>query len=118
MNGPQRLAHLNMVGIQTTAEEMITYQVNRLIHALYIPIEIEPGRMIYQRDPIRCDHFGLVEEAINWGDLKCSEVRAFADGTYLVTIDEASPDGCPTFCEYIRRHLALQGWICEVQTEW
>lgn len=118
MNGPERLAHLKLCGIQVTAEEMIDKAVDQLIAALYIPVEVEPGRMIFQRDPVRCDLFGVDDEPINWGDLKCCEVKAFTDGTYRVTIDEASPDGCPTFCDYIRRHLKLQGWDCEVETEW
>jgi len=117
MNGPERLAHMKLCGIQVTAEEMIEEAVNRLIEALYRPV-VEGDRMFYQRDPIRCEEFGVEDEAINWGDLKCCEVKAFADGTYRVTIDEASPDGCPTFCDYVRRHLQLQGWICEVETEW
>jgi len=35
-----------------------------------------------------------------------------------VIIEEASPDGCPTLCDYVARHLALIGWSCEVETEW
>lgn len=119
MKGPERLAHLKMCGIEMTAEGMIDKEVDRLIAALYIPVVTEDGRLIYQRDPERCELFEISEnESINWGDLKCCEVKPFTDGTYLVTIDEASPDGCPTFCDYIRRHLAVQGWECDVQTEW
>jgi hypothetical protein len=78
----------------------------------------DDGRVIYVRDQARCDMFGIVEEPINWGDLKCFEVKAFADGSYLVTIDEASPDGCETFCYFIHHYLYLMGWVCEVKTEW
>lgn len=118
MNGPERLAHLKLCGIETTAEELIDKAVNQLIAALYIPVEVEPGRMIFQCDPVRCDLFGIEEEAINWGDLKCREVKAYTDGTYRVIIDEASPGGCPTFCAYISKYLLLQGWDCEIDTEW
>ena len=118
MNGPETLAHLLAVGIVTTAEEMIEKAVDRLIAALYIPVVTSDSRLVFMRDSVRCDRFGVEEEAINWGDLKCCDVRAFADGTYQVTIDEASPGGCSTFCEYIRHHLAVEGWKCEIQTEW
>lgn len=117
MNGPERLAHLKLCGIEVTAEEMIEKSADRLIQSLYRPV-VEDGRMFYQHDPVRCAEFGVEEEPINWGDLKCIGVKAFADGTYRVKINEASSGGCPTFCAYIRRMLALQGWECEVETEW
>lgn len=117
MNGPERLAHLKLCGIEVTAEEMIDKAVDKLIAALYKPV-VEDGRMFYQRDPVRCEEFGVDDEPMNWGDLKCVDVRAFADGTFQVTIDEASPGECPTFCAYIAHMLKMQGWECEVQTEW
>lgn len=117
MNGPEHLAHLKLCGIEVTAEEMIDKAVDKLIAALYKPV-VEDGRMFYQRDPVRCEEYGVEDEPINWGDLKCLGVDAFADGTFLVTIDEASPGECPTFCAYIEHMLSLQGWKCEVQTEW
>lgn len=118
MNGPERLQHLLACGIQTTAEELIDKAVDRLIAALYIPIVTEDGRLIFQRDPVRCELFGVEDESINWGDLKCCSVDAFKDGRFRVTIDEASPGGCPTFCGYISHYLRLEGWTCEVETEW
>lgn len=60
----------------------------------------------------------ILTDAINWGDLKCSIVKALADGRFIVVIDEASPDACPTLCDYIQRHLKMNGWDCEVETEW
>lgn len=102
--------------IEVKTKHMIERAVDMLIHSLYKPVE-EDGRMFYRRDPVRCEEYGVEDEAINWGDLKCVEVKAFADGSYRVTIDEAKPD-CPTFCDYIHRHLKLQGWNCEVETEW
>ena len=38
MNGPERLEHLKLCGIDTTAEEMIDKEVDRLLAALYIPV--------------------------------------------------------------------------------
>lgn len=119
MNGPERLEHLRLCGIETTAEEMIDKEVDRLLAALYIPVVTEDGRLIYQRDPERCEHFEVSEnEAINWGDLKCAQVDAFTDGRYRVIIEEASPGGCPTLCGYVAHHLRLNGWTCEVSTDW
>ena len=117
MNGPERLAHLRLCGIETTAEEMIDKEVDRLLAALYIPVVSEDGRLIYQRDPVRCELFGIEDESINWGDLNCAQVDAFADGRYRVIIEEASPGGCPTLCGYVDHHLRLIGWTCEVSTE-
>jgi len=118
MNGPERLSHLKLCGIETTAEELIDKEVDRLLAALYIPTVTEDGGLIYQRDPVRCELFGIEEEPINWGDLKCSQVDAFADGRYRIIIEEASPGGCPSLCEYVSHHLRINGWVCEVSTEW
>ena len=118
MNGPEHVEFMNRMGIQTTAERVIDKAVDKLLDALYVPYATGE-HLIYKRDPERCEHFGISEdEPINWGDLKCCEVKPFADGKYRVTIDEASPGECPTLCEYIRKYLKLQGWDCEVQTEW
>lgn len=117
MNGPERIAHLKMCGIDTTPEEMIKLKVDMLLESLFIPVVTDDGRLIFQRDPIRCEHFGVEDEAINWGDLKCCEVKAFADGSYRITIDEAASD-CRTLCDYVQRHVELLGWKVEVETEW
>ena len=118
MTGPERLEHLKLCGVESSAEALIEVEVDRLLAALYIPVVTDDGRLIYQRDPARCELFGIDEEAINWGDLKCVGVDAFADGRYRVIIEEASPVGCPTLCEYVSHHLRLSGWTCEVSTEW
>jgi hypothetical protein len=118
MKGPERLEHLKLCGIDTSAEALIEAEVDRLLAALYIPVVTDDGRLIYQRDPVRCDIFGLEDELINWGDLKCAQVDAFADGRYRVIIEEASPSECPTLCNYVSHHLRPNGWTCEVSTEW
>ncbi len=118
MNGPEYIKHMAMCNITVTPEQHIEEATNRLLDALYIPDETDDGRLIYKRDPVRCAQFGIEEEAVNWGDLKCVGVDAFTDGRFLVTIEEASPDGCPTLCGYLERHLKLIGWNCQVETEW
>lgn len=119
MSGPERIAHLKLCGIDTTPEKMIEEQVDMLLASLFIPVINDEGKLRAHRDPDRCEHFEVSEdESINWGDLKCVEVKAFADGSYRVVIDEAAPDECPSLCEYIRKHIEAFGWKIECETEW
>jgi len=53
------------------------------------------------------------EDAINWGDLKCSLVKK----CYVVYIEEADPN-CENLKEYIKRELSLEGIDIEVITYW
>jgi hypothetical protein len=99
-----------------TEKEHLTDLVNILIKGLYIPVEGHTS--VTRRDPIRCEAFGICEEPINWGDLWCSEVKKFEDGTFLVTIEEAMPANCQTLCDYIERFMRSYGWEVRVQTEW
>lgn len=101
---------------EVTAEDRVMSLVNILIDALYIPVD--NGRTV-TIDKIRIEHFGIdFSEPINWGDLKCNEALQFSDGTFLVTIYEASPNDCPTLCEYIEEFMASNGWIVKAETEW
>lgn len=101
---------------KTTAEDIIQTLTDDLILALYIPLK---GERKKQLDRDRITHFKINDgEPINWGDLKCNEVNKFEDGTFLVVIDEAAPDQCPSFCEYIGSYLGSYGWEVRVQTEW
>ena len=100
-----------------TAEEVVQELVNILIDALYIPKESHES--ITQVDPIRIKHFGIDDnEPINWGDLSCNDVKKFEDGSYLVVIDEAAPNDCQTFCEYIEKYMRSYGWEVKIETEW
>lgn len=94
--------------------------VNILINALYIPVYDEH---VTKTDPVRLKKFHIAEEPINWGDLKCNEVkRIYGEKgeikSYEVTIDEASPEGCETFCNYIEDYMEKWGWNVKVITEW
>lgn len=100
-----------------TAEEVVQDLVNRLIDALYIPVEGWNG--VTKADKKRIEHFGIDDgEPINWGDLKCNEVKKFEDGSFLVVIDEAAPKDCQSFCEYIEKYMRSYGWEVRVETEW
>ena len=61
---------------------------------------------------------GMRDEAINWGDLSCSDVRQFTDGRWQIVLEEASPGQCPSLCEYVRHWLTKWGWEVEVATRW
>lgn len=99
----------------------ITSLVNLLIAALYIPVTDEH---VTKTDPARFKKFHIEDgEPINWGDLKCNEVKrvygehGIIDG-YEVIIDEADPQGCETFCNYIEDYMEKWGWSVKVITEW
>lgn len=61
-------------------------------------------------------------EAINWGDLGCSEAGYYrtdnGDEGYYVVLEEASPS-TSAFRMFIIRELAARDWPnVEVRTEW
>lgn len=90
--------------------------VNELISALFCPIK---GEGKFEVDRVRCELFEVdFNEAVNWGNIRCSEAKEFKDGSFNVTLEEASPDGCSKFKEYIRSYMESYGWTVEVQTEW
>lgn len=98
---------------ETTDKEIVKILVNRLIEALYIPTQ--RGFIV---DDKRLKHFGIKEEPINWAVLRCIEVKKFADDSFLVTIEEANPIGCETFCRYIEEMMESYGWDVKVETGW
>lgn len=110
----KRYDFLKSAGIETEDKFFIEKAVNNLIAALYKPHE----ELEFVRDAERCLEYGVDEEPINWGDLKCNTVEKFFGGNYLITIDEASPNSCPTLCEYIERFMRKWGWDVRVVTEW
>lgn len=101
--------------IQPSPEDTLEALTDRLLQALYKPTQED---MMFRGDKDRCSLYGLTEEPINWGSLKCVEVRKYADGAYKITIDEAAPNDCPNLCAYIQKHLTAWGWTVEVETEW
>ncbi len=116
MNHKEQFEQHVLWKIQSKENDIIVVErlVNRLIESLYKPHE----KYQFVRDAERCEKFSVEEEPINWGDLKCNEVKRFDDGSYLVVIDEASPKDCQTFCEYIENFMKEWGWSVRVETEW
>lgn len=97
-----------------TEEQKVIEMANRLLLALFIPSETG-----WVRDSSRCEHFGVINEPINWGSLRCFDAKKFEDGSWLLTIDEAAPGGCPMLCAYIERYmLDYYGFNVSVNTEW
>lgn len=119
MNDKQKFDFYTANGLykETTEEKIIKMRVDLLIDALYQPIE--GWNTLTRTDPDRIKKMGVDDsEPINWGDLKCCEVKKFDDGSFLVVIDEASPGDCPSLCEYVERFMKSWGWDVRVETEW
>jgi len=51
------------------------------------------------------------------GDLHCFDVFWKHDH-FVVTVKDAQPNACPTFCAYLKKYLAGYGYDVEVKTEW
>ena len=93
--------------------EAVRNAVDSLLGFLYAPAT----DVAWRADGRKLKKFGLSKEPINWGDLSCTEVEKFADGSWFVVIEEAAPE-CPNLCEYVRAWLEKWGWNARVQTEW
>lgn len=91
--------------------EHVRRAANRLIERLYTPDSVGGWARGTYPEP------QIAREPINWGDLN-ADVAMMADGTFLVTVEEAPPDACPELCAYIERWLTAWGWPCRVVTEW
>ncbi len=100
-----------------TRGERVMLLVDMLIDALYIPTK---GERTTVTDKERIKFFEIdFSEPVNWGGgLHCCEAKEFADKSFLVTLEEASPNDCPTLCEYIETYMASYGWEVKVETEW
>jgi hypothetical protein len=85
-------------------EKIIQDEINKIIKSFYTKkgkVKREFGKK-FKFDPI------------NWGDLKCYDVKK----KYVVYIDEADPDYCDKFKEYLRQEMKKKGYDVEIVTEW
>ena len=96
-------------------KEQIVYDlINWLLSALYIP-----ERNTKKLDSSRLEHFGISNsEPVNWGSLRCNDVKEFVDGSFLAIIDEAAPGACFTLCKFIEDHAKAYNYNVNVITEW
>lgn len=59
-----------------------------------------------------------IEDAVNWGDLSCTDVSvSLMDGTWCATVEEASPDAA-NLAAYIHNELQHFGHDVWVRCEW
>ena len=93
--------------------ELLKSEINRLLEWLYDPTPSYVGWQCGERAAT----LGLTGESINLGDLHVVEVKPLADGTYLVTVEEAAPDAT-NLQLWLQARLDDWGWIVQVQTEW
>jgi len=113
--GGQEL-HVLLPEWQLSEEEVIRCNADWLIARCYAPHE-EAGCRVTAESLAQLGLSGLESEAINWGDLRVVEVRAFGSA-WEVLIEEASPD-CPALAAYITGWLNKWGWPdVLVRTEW
>lgn len=94
-------------------EDTVRWCIDSLLAHLYRPVDDHTWRS----DGRKLRKFGLDNEAINWGDLSCTEVNSLTDGSFLAVIEEASPD-CVNLCRWVEGWLMKWGWKVKVQTEW
>jgi len=95
-------------------EDAIKGAVDSLLGYLYQPNE----EVAWRADGRKLKRFGMDTEAINWGDLYCSDVERLGEDGWLVIIEEASPE-CPNLCRWVQGWLTKWGWPnVRVQTEW
>src|SRR3989337_1831607 len=109
----------NLVTLRDT--DKVCRLVDGLLHHLYKPCTDKRTKdgHTFVADMHKVKKYWLEEDAINWGDLSCTDVIKDRDsGLYLVTIEECSPNGCENLKEYIEDHMAKWGWCVNVKTEW
>lgn len=112
MNNYTHFQFLKKSGFTQTEEEHLRLSTNDLLQCLY-----KPSKNGFMPDWAKIKRCKIDSgEPINWADLS-SSVEKKGD-CLLITIEEASPDSCPTLCDYIDRWLTEWGWCVEVETEW
>jgi uncharacterized protein YlaN (UPF0358 family) len=118
MNNKQRFDFYVQNGMVSADSDLerVRLLVNALLDNLYKP---NIGDSEFVLDTQRAEYYGVdVSEPVNWGGMvSCSVDR---DGLgYLVAIEEASPDNCPTLCAYVTLFMNAWGWDdITVVTEW
>ena len=88
---------------------------NRLIDNLYKP-SIKKNSNTFVTDNAKIKKYLLTDEAVNWGDLHCTEVIKEKE-IYKIIIEEALGD-CGNLCKYITKFMNGWGWNVEIEAEW
>jgi hypothetical protein len=93
---------------------IVADNVNFLICCLYKPDK----DLCFVVDKNKLKRYKIdINEPVNWGDLSCTDVKKIGN-EFLITIEEASPNECPTLCNYIRQFMRDWGWEVRVETKW
>ena len=127
MNNKQHYDFLTAKGFQHKSKaEHVSELASVILNCLYLP-DLSKMR-VFDRE--RAQKFGIdFKEPANWDSLYASCIDSSSQLAYsesqeeestalVVTIYKASPNECPTLCDYVRRYLAAWGWDVEVETEW
>ncbi len=116
MNNKEHFDMLVGMGVLTSdlAESRVRVLAERLLSALKIPDE--EGMAL---DKARIEHFGIdINECVNWASMNVGDIKELVDGTFLIWVDEACPDTCPTLCAYVEKYMTFLGWQVSVRTMW
>jgi hypothetical protein len=115
MNDRERFEKYEKIGVQRFQTKLgrVKSICEQLLHCLYKP----DNDLMFVADLHKIAESGIsLSEPINWGGLNISVVRI--RDKFIITLDEASPEECPTLCAYFEDHLTSWGWDVEVKTEW
>lgn len=93
------------------AEKVIASLIELLISNLYV-LDKDTIRRV---DKIKIKDFN--DEAINYGDLHCVEVKRIGEDRFLARIEEAAPESYG-FRKYLEGWLERWGWDVEIKTDW
>ena len=85
------------------SKDKLINAVNQIIDDLFIKDEYG-GRLKVN------NQIGFDSEPVNWGDLDCYDAEKLEDGSWIVFIEEAAPERCPDFCEYIESEMKKKEW--------
>ncbi len=89
-------------------KEMINL-VNNIIKTLYSENGVNRAKITA---------LGLDDEAINWGNLHCTELKILTDKEVIIFVEEASPDAYK-FKQWIAEKFKQKtGFMAKVVTEW
>ena len=98
---------------EATEEELLELEIRRLLEWLYDPSPSYVGWQCGQR----AVDLGLLDDAINWGDLSAS-VEECGEGHFEVRVEEASP-AAHRLQQWLTDRLNTWGWTnVRVYTEW
>lgn len=94
--------------LRTSEKKVIRRNANWLLEHLYVPRYVPRADIgaCVSNEALR--KAGIEGEPVNWGDLGVSVKKR--GRVWVVELEEASAEQCPTLCEYVRGWLEKWGW--------